>query len=124
MLPLLAALIGAAALSPAAAQDDAMVKRGQLLFLQCRTCHSIKAGEPDKVGPNLAGVIGRKSASRPGYAYSAAMKAAGLTWDAATLDRYLTAPAKLVPGNKMGFGGIATPADRAAVIAYIDSASK
>ncbi len=130
IIPLLTAVLAAAWISPAlahdpaVAQDAAQLKRGQMLFLQCRICHNIKAGEPNKLGPNLSGIIGKKSGLRPGFAYSPAMKASALRWDTATLDRFLTSPAKLLPGNRMAFGGIAKPADRAAVIAFIGVASK
>lgn len=122
--PLLIALVATAWISPARADDDPQLKRGEMLFMQCRICHSIKAGEPNRMGPNLSGIFGAKSAMRAGYNYSPAMKASGLTWDTATLDRYLTSPAKTVPGTRMGFGGIAAPADRAAVIAYLRAADK
>ena len=71
------------------------------------------------VGPSLFGVYGRKSASLTDYAYSDAMKAAGKTWDEATLDTYLTAPMKDVPGTKMTFAGLKDEAQRKEVIAYL-----
>lgn len=74
---------------------------GQLLFRQrCQACHSDKAGEPAKVGPNLAGVVGRKAASTQ-FNYSAALKGSGLTWSKENLDRFLAAPSKAVPGTRM-----------------------
>lgn len=88
------------------------------IFAQCRSCHAVEAGR-NGVGPSLSGVFGRKAAAAPGFAYSAAMTGSGLTWDEATLDRYLTAPLKTVPGGKMVFAGIADPARRAEVIAYL-----
>ena len=94
-------------------------QRAQRLFLRCQACHSIAAGEPDKIGPNLNGVVGRKAALKPGYTYSPALVKANLTWDQATLDAWLTRPAKLVPGTKMVFEGIAQPDERAALIAYL-----
>ena len=60
-----------------------------------------------------------KSGEIPGYAFSDAMKNAGLTWDDATLDEYLTAPMKKVPGTKMTFAGLSDPAARKEVIAYL-----
>jgi len=93
--------------------------RGKLLFLRCASCHNIGAGGSEKIGPNLAGVVGRKSGSLPGYPYSAAMKKANLVWDAPTLDRWLTRPSDLVPGTAMAFAGVPVAADRQAIIAYL-----
>lgn len=111
----LAALLGAA--SPASAQEAL----GRLLWVQCQACHSLGA-EGGKVGPTLAGVLGRRAGSVPGYPYSPALKASGLRWDHATLDRFLARPAEVVPGNKMVFAGIADPKRRAALIAYLEKA--
>ncbi|WP_226946694.1 c-type cytochrome [Rhizorhabdus phycosphaerae] len=119
MLKLIAPLLALAALSaPAQAQDAAAGKRA---FLKCAACHSIKPGDPNKIGPNLSGVVGRKAGSATGFRYSAAMKAkgAGITWDAATLDKWLTRPSAVIPGTSMAFGGIPNPAERAALIAYL-----
>ena len=107
----------------AAAAPDADFKRGRLLYIQCRACHELKAGEPNKVGPSLHGMIGRKSALAEGFVYSPALKAANLTWDRATLDRWMEKPSALVPGNAMAFAGIANPKDRAALITYIETES-
>jgi cytochrome c len=114
-LMLTALMVSAAA--PAAAQDPAA--RGKIVFLQCRACHSLKAGEPHKIGPNLHGTIGAPAASRPGYAYSPALKASGIKWTDDRLDAFLAKPAAVVKGTKMAYAGLAKPADRAAVIAYL-----
>jgi cytochrome c len=108
---------------PAAAAPDADFKRGRLLYIQCRACHELKADLGHKVGPNLAGVINRKVATAEGFAYSPALKAAPLTWDRATLDKWIEKPSAVVPGNAMAFAGIANPKDRAALITYIESES-
>lgn len=115
-----AAVPGAAAAPDAAAA----LKRGRLLFIQCRACHELKADQPHKVGPNLHGMINRKAAAAEGFAYSTALKGANLTWDRATLDKWIEKPSSLVPGNAMAFAGIANPADRAALIAYIEAEAK
>ncbi len=84
-------------------------------FNQCKACHVIgKNG----VGPNLAGVFGRKAGTVDGFKYSDAMKAAP-AWDEAALTKYLTDPKGTVPGNKMVFAGIKKPEDLAAVVAYL-----
>ncbi len=87
-------------------------------FAQCAACHAVVPGK-NGIGPSLAGVFGRKAGQAPGYAYSAANLSSGLTWDEATLDEYLTAPAKKVPGTKMTYAGQADPAARQALIAYL-----
>lgn len=92
---------------------------GELHFALCRSCHSIASGGPDMTGPNLHGVWGRRAGSRPGYAYSAALKATGWTWKAATLDHWLYDPRAAVPGTKMSFYGLHDDVDRRDVIAYL-----
>ncbi len=91
---------------------------GRQVFKKCQACHSTEPGK-NLLGPSLAGVLGRKSASEPGYSYSSAMKEANLTWDTANLDAYLTDPQEKVPGNKMPFPGLKTVDDRKDVIAYL-----
>lgn len=88
------------------------------VFAQCSGCHSIQPGR-HVFGPSLAGVAGRRAGSVADYAYSQALKGSGLTWNAATLDRWLTAPQKLVPGTRMPFGGIPDKARRKAVIDFL-----
>lgn len=100
--------------------DSPEYKRGRLLYIQCRACHELKAGAPNKVGPNLHGIIGQRSAQVTGFGYSQALRAANLTWDRATMDRWLERPSAVVPGNSMAFAGVANPKDRAALIAYIE----
>jgi cytochrome c2 len=103
-----------AAAMPTAGGDAAA---GRLVFRKCQACHSMEPGKTI-LGPSLAGIMGRKAGSDPGYNYSPAMKQANIVWDAKTLDAYLSDPQKLVPGNKMPFPGLKTDHDRADVIAY------
>jgi cytochrome c len=111
------ALLGA---SPAAAQDAAT---GQRAFLQCRACHGLAAGER-KIGPTLHKLMGRRAGTQPGYAYSPALRKSGLVWDRATLDRFLARPAAVAPGNKMAFAGVADAKRRAALIDYLEQATR
>jgi len=112
-LALLAASVLACA-SPAAAQDAGA---GGALFKQrCMMCHTNKPG-PAGMGPNLFGLVGRPAAST-GFAYSPALKKSGLTWDKATLDKFLVSPGKLVPGTRMVFP-VPDNKQRANVIAYL-----
>ena len=92
---------------------------GETLFKKnCAICHTLEAGK-NKIGPSLAGVVGRKAGSVPGFAYSAANKNSGDIWDAQTLDTYLADPRKFMPGTKMVFAGLKTPEDRKALIEYL-----
>jgi cytochrome c len=106
----------------ASAQDAA--KRGPILFLQCRACHNLKAGEPHKVGPNLNGFLARAGASAPGFKYSVAFAAAKPRWTDATLDAWLARPGQMVKGTTMAFAGMAKPVDRTALISYLKTATK
>ncbi|HEX7856839.1 MAG TPA: c-type cytochrome [Sphingobium sp.] len=92
---------------------------GATVFRQrCQACHTAVAGQPSRVGPNLAGVVGRKAASVPAFNYSAALKASGLTWTRGNLDRFLQAPARMVPGTRMAVA-LTDNAQRAAVLTYL-----
>ena len=98
-------------------------EKGKAVFEQCAACHSL--GEPgDFDGPSLKGVIGRKAGSLEDYRYSAAMKRSDVTWDAGTLDKYVTDPQAFIPGNRMAFGGIADKQQRDDLIAYLTVATR
>ena len=102
----------------APAKGDA--KNGAMVFMDnCAVCHTAEKGAANKIGPNLFGVVGLKSAVAPGYMYSPAMMQAALTWDVPTLQVYLAGPQKKVPGTKMGFPGFSDPQDQADAIAYL-----
>lgn len=97
--------------------------KGKAAFEQCAACHSLgEAGEFD--GPTLKGVIGRKAGSLDDYRYSAAMKRSDVTWDEASLDKYIADPQTFIPGNRMAFAGISDKAQRDDLIAYIAVAAK
>jgi cytochrome c len=108
------------AAAPALAEGDAAA--GEKLFVKCKTCHTLEAGK-NKVGPSLAGLMGRPAASVADFNYSDAMKASGITWDEATLGEYLADPKGKVPGNKMVFPGMKKDEDRANLIAYLKTAT-
>ena len=101
---------------------SAAMEDGQLLFNNaCRTCHTLKEGD-NRLGPNLHNIIGRKAGSLPSYNYSDAMKGADLVWDRATLDRYISNPDQVVPGNNMKpYGGLASTEERAKIIAFLEA---
>lgn len=108
---LLAAML---ALAGGAAAQDAS-KGSDVYQERCNQCHVLNGVSQ---GPSLVGVVGRKAASLPGYPYSSALKASGLTWTAANLDRFIEAPTKLVPGTAMRVI-IADADDRKNLIAYL-----
>lgn len=112
-----AATVGALQL-PATAQTTAV--DGATLFRQrCSTCHTLTAGKASAVGPNLYGVVDRKAAAAPvPFRYSEALKKSGLTWTRANLDRYLSAPAKMVPGTRMVVA-LPAAAQRKAIIDHL-----
>jgi cytochrome c len=87
-------------------------------FAICAGCHATQAGKAS-FGPNLRGVVGRKAASLPGYAYSDALKASGITWNVTALDQWLSGPQAMVKGTKMPFPGLSDPARRKRVIDYL-----
>jgi cytochrome c len=91
---------------------------GATLFKnRCAACHAVAAGEKSGIGPNLRGVIGRKAGTVT-YSYSPAMKKSGLVWSKISLDKFLTGPAKAMPGTKMAIG-ISDAAQRKAIIDYL-----
>ena len=103
------------AVTSAAQAQDA----GEAVFKRyCAVCHTVEAGK-NKIGPSLAGIVGRKAGSVPGFSYTDANKNSGVTWDEKNLDTYLTDPKKFVPGTKMLFAGVKSEDDRKALIAYL-----
>jgi cytochrome c len=102
--------------SPGRAQDAAA---GQKVFAsECSICHSQQPGR-NIIGPSLFGVVGRPSGRIPGFHYSNANVQSGITWDVATLDRYLTSPRQVVPGTLMTYPGLKDAQKRADLIAYL-----
>jgi cytochrome c len=104
-------------LGAAAAATAAQAPALSAAFAPCAVCHSIDGS--NGTGPTLKGIIGRKSGTVAGFRYSRAMRSAAIVWDEASLDRYLTDPQALVPGNIMPFSGVADDAQRAELIAYL-----
>jgi len=113
--------------APAAAPTpavDPVAERGRELFKPCRACHVIAPGGPDRVGPNLHGVFGRKAGSRPGFSYSEALRNADFVWTAERLDAWLADPKGYLTGSSMAFPGVPDAADRAALIAWLEAEAK
>jgi cytochrome c len=119
---MVAALLATSAPGLAADQKDGS-KAGQGAFNNhCRTCHSVQAGD-NRLGPNLHGIIGRKAGSESGYAaYSQAMKSSGITWNEATLDKFIADPEAVAPNNNMKpYKGLPDANVRKQIVAYLKS---
>lgn len=91
---------------------------------KCISCHDFANGGPDKIGPNLYGVVGGKHAHRPSFTYSAAMKAlAAEDWTYVALEKFFKEPKSAIPGTKMTFAGLSKSQDRINLIAYLRTLS-
>jgi cytochrome c len=110
------ALLAGSVIAANAAGD---AKAGAAVFKRCAICHTNDKGGGDGLGPNLFGVVGRKAASRPGFAYSAPLQKAGITWTEANLTKWVAGPARVVPGTKMAFAGVTSKKQQADVVAYL-----
>jgi glucose/arabinose dehydrogenase len=110
-----------AAVTPAFSAD---ASAGKALFTQrCSVCHTAETGDSGGAqGPSLIGVFGRPAASAPQFSYTAALRGSKLTWDAATLKRFLGAPTSIVPGTSMVLA-VPDETDRDNLIAYFQSVS-
>jgi cytochrome c len=104
--------------------QTASVEKGQAAAKVCTTCHTFEKNGPNRVGPNLYGIVGdHKGEGRGGFNFSAAMKAKGGTWTYDDLNQFLTNPKAFVPGTAMGFAGIQKDSQRADVIDYLHTLS-
>lgn len=112
----------AAALGGGTALADGDAAKGETLFKRCMTCHTLDAGKK-KIGPHLAGILGRRAGSVEGYKYSKAMSAIDITWDEASLDAFLAGPKAFVKGTKMAFPGLRNDTQRQDLIAYLKDAA-
>lgn len=97
---------------------------GKRLFAQCGSCHGTGKDQAGRMGPGLAGVVGRRAGSAPGYQYSQALADSGIVWSFETLDQYMKQPAKYVPGTKMIFMGVPKDSDRRDIYEYLASLPK
>ena len=99
------------------------VATGEKVFKKCKSCHSIKQGGGNKIGPALWNVMFRKVGSIADYKYSKALTSYGKEWSWEEMNGFLIKPSKWIPNNKMGFAGLKSEKDRASVILYLNQNS-
>lgn len=109
-------LLGTMMAAPAAVAD---VAAGRALYEQCAACHGA-TGDGTEQGPTLHDIVGRKAGQTQNFRYSRAMQRSGIVWSEETLARYLSNPQDVVPGNRMPFGGLATPEESKDVVSYLE----
>lgn len=117
------AAVALAGAGNAIAQTAGDPVRGKTIFARCAACHDLNTGAT-RLGPSLKGIVGRTSGTMPNFNYSPAMKDKAVVWNAATLDAYLAAPAKNIPGNRMAFPPMANAQDRADLIAFLKQSAR
>lgn len=96
---------------------------GKEISTRCEQCHDLSKGGPNKIGPNLWGVVGRARAAHPGFDYSSAMSASHDPWDYDKLFAFLKSPQGVVSGTKMSFAGLSSEQDRLNLLAYLRTQS-
>jgi cytochrome c len=100
---------------------SASIDRGMTSAKKCAACHTFEKGGPNRVGPNLFGIVNRPKHSHEGFNYTAAMKSQTGEWTIDQLNVYLTSPKTMVPGTAMAFAGIPRASERADLLAYLNT---
>jgi cytochrome c len=106
-----------------AARADGDAAHGEVKFQDCAACHRLEAGA-NNLGPSLHGIFSRQAGELADFRYSPAIKRSGISWTPEVLDKFITDPQAMVPGNRMPYAGMASPGDRADLIAYLQKATK
>jgi cytochrome c len=106
-----------------AARADGDAARGEAKFQDCAACHKLEAGA-NNVGPSLHGIFARKAGDIADFRYSPAMKKSGIVWTPQMLEKFIAEPQAMVPANRMPYAGMASAADRADLIAYLQKATQ
>lgn len=101
----------------------ATIEKGDAASKKCMACHTFAKGEPNRVGPNLYGVVGRDRGAVQGFNYSAGMKAKPGKWTVEDLNAFLLNPKGFIPGTSMGFAGVPRGTERADLITFLNSKS-
>jgi cytochrome c2 len=113
-----AAALSVLALIGAVHAEDGAVVRGEARFADCAACHRLEPGV-NYVGPSLHGIFTRKAGDVVDFRYSPAMKRSGIVWTPETLEKFVSDPQAMVPGNRMPYAGMAIASDRADLIAFL-----
>jgi cytochrome c len=119
----IAMMLSALALAGVARADDGAVTRGEARFADCAACHRLEPGV-NAVGPSLHGIFKRKAGELADFRYSPAMKRSGIVWTPETLEKFITDPQAMVPGNRMPYAGMPIAGDRADLIAFLMKATE
>ncbi len=124
MRKLIGAFLVLVMLPHSAALADGDAELGKRQFAPCSACHTVEEGGPNKVGPNLFGIIGREAAMREDFVYSEALKNSGVVWTDDNLRAWIAKPMDFIKGTKMPFGGYASEDIQNNVIAYLKQATQ
>jgi cytochrome c len=101
---------------------SADVAAGEKVFAKCAACHTVNQGGANGIGPNLWSTVGEPIAvGKAGFAFSDALKSKGGEWTFEAMDHWLKSPREFAPGTKMTFAGLGNPADRANLIAWLNT---
>jgi len=101
---------------------SASIEKGQATAKQCGACHTFEKGGPNRVGPNLWGIVDEeRGKGRGNFNFSAAMKAKGGKWTIQELNTFIQNPKAAIPGTNMTFAGISRDSTRADVLAFLNS---